>query len=339
MTLFGCLDDIEVQLPEETGGRLVIAGRIQRSPDIYQFLVEVSRTTELENYLIDYEKSVEIRLIYTGSEILTLPNNEALMIGIEEFHDLYGGAKEDATFNIKIILENGSVFLAEEQGILDPPADQSLSTNYEERSTLTDVESVVTRGYVILNTSTSLINSDGQRISMLYSVGGIYRFLEGGPPDKIKNVCYVPDLWPKNEIIVLNAKEVVGDTVQHHKLTETIADSRFSAGYYFNVVAGSITQDAATYWQEVGQSIKRDGSIFDVPVGAVRTNVRQMEGDSIPVLGYFYTAGIDTIRFRPRWEETGRQGFHCDVDPFKDGCENCLTLEGSRLERPWYWVD
>lgn len=35
---------------------------------------------------------------------------------------------------------------------------------------------------------------------------------------------------------------------------------------------------------------------------------------------------LDIMRYLAKWEETGRQSFLCVVAPFKDRCDNCLTL-------------
>ena len=74
--------------------------------------------------------------------------------------------------------------------------------------------------------------------------------------------------------------------------------------------------------------------------GKIRTNLRNVNDVSDEqVLGYFYTAGIDTVRHLATPKATGFQRHLCNpLDSMADPCCNCLDGFGnSTLEKPHYW--
>src|SRR5690606_7537597 len=85
-----CLDDIAVDLTLNTSGRLVIEGVAERSPDLYRFLIHVSRTKDLQGDQVGpLERDVAIFLIHNGTEKISLQNGVADTISIENFHRIY----------------------------------------------------------------------------------------------------------------------------------------------------------------------------------------------------------------------------------------------------------
>jgi hypothetical protein len=340
--LTACIDDIAVDLPLNTSGRLVIEGVAERSPDLYRFLIHVSRTKDLQGDQVGpLERDVAIFLIYNGTEKISLQNGVADTISIENFHRIYGGQPDDVRFNIQVETIDGKIFTAEEQKVLQGPTTANIALQYIERQELNDVGNDVERGYVKVLVNTPLLNAHQEKVSLRWDVSGVYRFPEvpwTDDPFFFPKTCFVHDFLPFNEVNVLNSNEIRGDVVEQFEIMETPADFRFASGYYFTVVQKAINTRAAEYWDQVRQSIEREGTIFDAPVGAIKSNIRQIEGESADVLGYFYTAGIDTLRHFATREETGGQFHLCSFQLVSEACCDCLLLVNSSLDKPSYWI-
>lgn len=338
--LSGCLDTISVELPSDNAGRTVIDGVVERSQDIYRFFVRVTSTRDLSTDLIENEVSADIELVFNGEGVAHLTNGSEERIPIMQFHQLYGGNPEDAMFNIRVSTQEGRVFESDPQKILKGPTGGTIQLNYDLRAELNDVENVVNKGYVKVKIVTPIVNDQQDRVSFRWDVSGVYRFPEVAWTDDpffFPKTCYVRDFLPVNKVNVLKSSNVNGDFVDGYDIGELEADHRFSSGYYFTVIQRSINEGAAIYWDQVRQSINRAGTIFDSPVGAVNSNIRQVSGNPVEVLGYFYTAGIDTLRHLSTRDETGNQRHLCALQAVSEVCCNCLEIVNSSLIKPIYW--
>jgi len=340
LLILGCIDTIMIDLPEEAEGRLVIDGVVERSPDIYRFFVRVSSTFDLNTDLVDKREVVDIELIYDGKPVFDLRNGEDNVMEISAFHQLYGGNPEEALFNIRVHTPEGNIFESLPQKIIDGPEGSTLQFGYQERPQLNELENLVTGKYVKVQVSTPVVNSKGERVSMRWDISGVYRFPEVAWTDDpffFPKTCYVYDFVPVNQVNVLKSSSIHGDFVDRFEIGELEADHRFSSGYYITAIQKSISEPAADYWDQVRQSIEREGTIFDPPVGAVKSNIRQIEGSPVEVLGYFYTAGIDTLRHLSTRDETGNQLHLCAFQTVSEACCDCLIIVNSTLDKPAFW--
>jgi hypothetical protein len=336
----GCLDDIKVDLPVNSSDRLVIGGVAERSPDVYRFLITVSRTRDLSERVFPLENDVNISLLYHGDEVLSLTNGSPLIIPVEQFHSIYGGNPEASVFNIRVHTSDGQIYESREQAILQPPEGARISVSYDERTVLNDIGNSVIGDFVKIRINTPVVNPDDQRISLIWKVSGVFKFLEGEcttDPYGSPRLCYVQEFHTQSPSSVLNGAKVHGDQVEDFEIMETTADARFALGYYFTVVQRTLNNEAGIYWEQAKESITREGTIFDSSPGALPSNIIQKEGAYSEVLGYFYTAGIDTIRYYASQNETGNQRLACARDPQADGCCECFRLSNSSLVKPVYW--
>ena len=212
---------------------------------------------------------------------------------------------------------------------------------YEERPELNELENIVDRGYVKVFVNANLVNSDAERVSLRWDISGVYRFPEipwTDNPFIFINTCYVDVKNPFNEIDIVNGVDIDGNEVREFEIFEMEADFRFASGFYFTLIQKAIDNEAAAYWQEVKRAIVREGTIFDAPAGQIRSNIIQTEGPAEEVVGYFYTAGIDTIRHSVTREESGNQRHLCGLFMAHETCCDCLLIPNSSYEKPHYWI-
>lgn len=336
----GCLDTIEIELPQQEDlRRLVVQGVIERSDLVYRFFVQVFATQKLSSLLTDDKQPADIHLIYNDHSILSLENGSEFTIPVTTFHELYGDTPKDAQFNIRIFFDD-AVFESVSQSILAPTQGATLELEYTEREELNDIENVVTRPYVKLLVNTPIKNNDQKRVSLLWNVSGVYLFREviwTLDTSYDPRFCYVSDPSGKNEINVIKATDIRGDTVRDMQIHETPADHRFATGYYYTVIQKAIDESAANYWTQVKASIDRQGTIYDPPPGVVSTNIRQTDGSPVEILGYFYTAGVDTIRLLSARDETGNQPHLCAHKIISEVCCDCILIFNSSYDKPSYW--
>lgn len=339
-SMLACLDEIDVALPHDASGRLVIEGVAEQSRDFYRFLVTVSRTRTLSNQVFTIDNSAAITLLLNEAEIFSLPNGREFLIEKQEFEGIYGNTADPYLFNIRVETADGNIYESKPQSILVPPASGSISYELDERTELNELENLVDRSYIKIKVNTPVINPEGRRVSMVWSATGVYAFVEGecttdpyGSPRR----CYVTENFGRSIPHVLQGNEINGDYVEGFEILETTASPQFTVGYYLTLVRKTISLESGKYWDQVRQSQQREGTIFDSPVGAIASNIRQLNGDPSAVLGYFYTAGIDTLRQFGTREDGGSLILPCAARPGSFGCCDCRELPFSTTEKPPFW--
>jgi len=339
--LQACIDTIEIELPQGDGGRLVIEGSVERGPDNYLFRASVRRTAQDIRDVVLKLEAADIFLLMNGQEILSLRNNEGELIDINTFHDQYGADPRNANFGLRVILEDGRIFESEEQKILSPSPASSLEVNLIERELLNDAGIFVQQEYVELLVNSALKNDQGEALSYTWEVSAVYEFPEVAwtdDPGFFPSTCYVPVSSPPDEINVILASKVNGEELNNYKIGETEADFRFITGYYYTVLQKTIDEKTATYWEQVATNISREGTLFDPPAGQIESNIRNINDEQDEVLGYFFAAGVDTLRYFARPDETGNQLHPCTLEPGTPLCCDCLSsLFNSTLNKPHYW--
>ena len=339
--ILACVDTIDIELPLAEGGRLVIEGSVERGPDEYLIRASVRRTAQRVQEIVLELETADIFLLLNEEEVLELPNNEEVRMSIDSFHNQLGATPTTARFRIRAVLPNGQVYESEDQQVLNPPSGGKLEINLLEREELNSAGILFQEEYVELFVSTPLQNDQAEQLSLLWEVSGMFEFREvawTNDPGFFPAICYVPVEASPDEISVISATDASGPFLSQFKLTEIEANSRFQSGYYFTVLQKALDIQAAEYWKQVAASIRREGTIFDPPPGRVISNIRNPRNPSDEVLGYFFAAGIDTLRYLATPEETGEQLHTCVVEPRHPVCCDCLeTFFYGSTNKPHYW--
>lgn len=336
-----CIDTIEIELPQGEGGRLVIEGSVERGPEFYSIRSSVRRTAQDIRDVVLQLETADIFLLMNDQEVLSLRNNVSEWIDITAFHDQYGSDPSNARFGLRVILEDGRVFESEEQKVLETSPTSALEINLIERELLNDAGIFVEQEFVELMVNSDLRNDQGEALSYLWEVSGVYEFPEVAwtdDPGFFPSTCYVPVSAPPDEINVILASKANGEQLRSFKIAETEADFRFITGFYYTVLQKTIDEKTASYWEKVATNISREGTLFDPPAGQIESNIRNVDDAQDEVLGYFYAAGVDTLRYFASPDETGNQLHPCSIEPATPLCCDCLsTLFNSTLNKPPYW--
>ena len=337
-----CVDTIELDLPNNEAGRIVVEGFVSRSDSRYVFHAAARRSIRLVEDQVFELDNAEIMLLM-DEKTIELPNNEPVISSIRDFHNQYGGNAESATFTLRVRASDGRVIESLPQRILEPPALSSLEVGLTRRLIKNDAGNILEREFVELFLNSPLVNDQGDRLSLLWEVNGIYSFPEQpwtDDPFFMPNICYVPVRPFLNDVNVVSSADINLTELMRYKIHEQDANFHFHNGYLYTVILKTVNTVTAEYWKEVAKSLTREGTLFDTPPGKIRTNLRNSEDPDDPtVLGYFYTAGIDTVRYFVKPAETGFQRHLCNpLDSMEVPCCSCLEgFPNSSLEKPPFW--
>ena len=347
MVLFSCIEEIDLELPENNVPSKVIEGYVERDKNHYHFWAQVSLTQNVTGEFKPAIIDAEINLLLNGSEVISLSPKMHYQVPIGDFHQLYGGNPETAVFQLMAKVE-GQTYLSEEQQIIGVPTPDSLTVETEDRVILNTAGNITSTRIVKLLVHTPLRNDRDELVSLNWVVGSTFEFVEGirEDPDYQTKTCYSTSNIYQNDINIAAVQDYPGKTrVDDVEIAITPSDFRFSIALYFTVVQKSLNQETIEYWKEVKASNQRSGNLYDVFPGRIRTNIVNQTNPDELVTGFFQVSEVDTIRLKVRADQAGFPLPKCALweepmiiepnDP--DPCLNCLNLGNSTLVRPSYW--
>ncbi len=348
LCLLACVDQIEIDLPASRQPAKVVEGLVERDPNHYVFWGQVSSAQNVTGTFFPAPLGAEIWIRYNDQHDIPIREARFSRVGIDDFHDRYGGDPAMARFQLFARL-NGQTYRSQEQTITDVPKPDSLSVSTESRPELNASGNIVTNEYVHLLVHTSLENADRQRVSLHWIVTSAFKFIEAvrpSNPSHVPKTCYADYDIYRNDINIVSPQDYPGqEGVTDIEIAEAPNGFRFSTEFYFTVVQKSLNQASVEYWQDVKASNERSGNIYDVFPGRIRTNIVNEEDPEEQVHGYFHVSSVDTIRLKVIPDLVGFPVQQCALwqepdmitpdDP--DPCLNCLMLTNSSTEPPHYW--
>lgn len=161
--------------------------------------------------------------------------------------------------------------------------------------------------------------------------------LQGDPPLR----CFVTKTVDVQDVLFYDGSELRATEIAPRTMLARKHDSIFYDSYWFHAIQSSLTPDAFRFWQQVEDVANRQGSIFDTPLGPIRSNVFNVNNPGERVLGYFEVAHVDTTRvFIDDNDIHFRVKRPCiPGTPYEPPeCWDCLVLEGATKDIP-YWMD
>ncbi|MCB0805970.1 MAG: DUF4249 domain-containing protein [Bacteroidales bacterium] len=203
----------------------------------------------------------------------------------------------------------------------------------------------------------------------------IYYFYNGSlhdfpDPDSLKT-CWKTESVPS--VFVAGTHELSQPLIENYPLHYIQFDNRiFSKKYSLLVRQLTISDAALEFWEDVKEQNTEGGSLYTHLPYQIRGNVHNIKDNTEPVLGYFHTAGIDSLRifvnrpppivpmyysncmlqqldyeeygmmFRtndprewPKYVTTGPGGARAVPNTY---CIDCRT-GGGKTEKPAFWED
>jgi hypothetical protein len=162
------------------------------------------------------------------------------------------------------------------------------------------------------------------------------------PFNSIPAPCYVTaEVDPQN----LNILNLIGARSNVSiNLFDREVDPSFLVRHFFSVSVLSITPAAYDYFQKVDIIANQNGSIFDVPPAEITGNWKNETQPDARPRGFFFVANVATTRISvARADVPVFLGTYCEYLPGREEflypreCINCLSIPGSKNERPYWW--
>jgi hypothetical protein len=249
------------------------------------------------------------------------------------------------SYFIEIKLPNGKTYRSTPQvmpGLIRP--------NFVEHK-IEMLEEINTYGNVIENNFVSLyintpISKEGENGYLLWRLDEVYSFTELiCHPLKTPWICYVKRQIRDDEIKIFSSENLDGGILSNHRIgaIPIFPDWEFFEKRAFNVAQHTISKQAYDYWNKVKIIATPTGSIFDVPPAPVKGNIYNINDTEEDVLGFFEVSMVDTVRTFTYGALFDGIAITDKCDPYNwrtrsnPECCNCLNLENSDLERPYYW--
>lgn len=166
------------------------------------------------------------------------------------------------------------------------------------------------------------------------------------PSISSEDVCFLTEnIWGQ---FVLGESISLSVDVFSQNLIFLENQEKFAYGYSLEVIQHAISSRCFEYWSKVNEQINQVGSVFDPPPAQVIGNLRFVDTDQVPVLGFFEVYSIKRKRiyvdpqdFRIPPERLNSDIF-CDSDYFCDEtiwCYDCELYDTYYMDKsiPSFW--
>jgi len=350
LSLIGCLDPIELKIPEGFDETLVIQGALTKgSPSsieltvtrLFDFTVEsLTRVNVSEVILSDGEgNSVEIDRVGTGLYRTIFDESHPIEI---EFNKSY---------KIDLRTFDGRSYASSLEPLLPVPKVDSLSIQgVEKEIVFADGETTRVDSLVRLAVHTPLeVAGSEERIGLKWDLRRVYRVtdtpIEVGVESK---TCYLTEDIDITSVKVFDASDLRVNRLEDYEVFDQAFNFTMGEGLYFELIQSSLSPTAFEYFDQVGQLLDREGNMFEAPAGKLVTNFVNTEDASEEVFGYFYATTTDTARVYVSPEFANSPRSFCpppsglvrmDGSCAAPTCCDCLSFENSTTIRPSFWVE
>jgi hypothetical protein len=202
----------------------------------------------------------------------------------------------------------------------------------------------ISGGEIQIKIDTKLNVENGTNSILKWDIENNYKYtdqLSGFPPDKL---CYVISKADLKNVKMYDGRQASFDEIKNYSVYNRQVDYVLAEGYYCTVIQQSIDEKAFNYFSQINDLNQRKGNIYEPPAGRISSNIKETKNNA-QVFGYFYAAEQDTMRIYISPDAAGNPNRQCPVPPNEfslcpiRSCCDCLTLKGSRLEKPHFWVN
>ncbi|MEL7531712.1 MAG: DUF4249 domain-containing protein [Bacteroidota bacterium] len=334
MLLTACIDEVDFPIDREEP-LVFVDGMISDSLDTYT--IRLGYSAELG------EGNDNILIPIADAEVTVQDEQGNLVAFIPDGNGLYQATMAGVpgrAYQLKARLAGGRE-IESEMEVLPPSIPiSSLKAEVEVEEFLNTFNNLSIRESLVLRASSDI--PSGERPYLRWQVRGEYEFREGYPGALSTKWCYIPDKVDINQLNIFDSRLLAGDELREQEILTTDYNYRFAYMYCFHVQQLRISEKEFNYWSQIALLLNRSGSLFDPPPGNIRGNMYDAQDDSKAVLGFFSVAGASYKRQFISRDTTNiyiddRCRFQFNV-PTPQACIDCLTLDGSKVERPDYWI-
>lgn len=339
--LFGCIEQIELDT-EPIGDQLVIFGGINTS-DLEQ-TIEIFKTSPFQNRFSPILGATVKVIDNLGNEGQMFGNTRGIYtLNLNSIDIIPGRA-----YYLDITLVSGDHYRSEPQLVPFATAIETSTREYKVRETLSEGGVVVEDQVLEFTGTTEIFNELSNDFYLRWDIDEVYVLRPTDFPDPFNDVpdeyYFSLEVDPQN-IALFNGEGIRITSLDRKVLATKPFDYTFLDKHFFFIQVHSMTRETYNFWRKLDLLTNSTGSIFDVPPGAIASNLFNVNDPEEEVLGFFEVTNMTYERivvFRDDGPfEPPPSG--CDYDPsilpnsYPRYCLRCLSEEGCSFERPPYF--
>ena len=350
-TWSSCLEKIELDIPEANQDNIAIQGKLTYGDPsvvevtiskIFDFTGGQSLIVVKEATLIDESgNEVELEEGVQGNYSWMFSDSDPIQIQIGQ------------SYQMRIVTFNNSTYLSTFEPLVDVPKAEDLSFEIVQREEIDPITGdIANLDFLQFSVSTPLTAEGAtERSRLFWQFESTYEITDSPLlPSEDPKTCYITSLLNPGVVQTVNGNDFEGNSLVNYPIYERNIGSNFAQGYMLTVFQRSLGRDAYNYWDQVGQSVERDGNMFEAPAGKILSNFVNVDDPNEDVFGYFYATVEDVIRVKVNPEDVGNPGMLCppNVPPPPGGgcpvlvCCDCLNpgpIGESTLQQPIWWEE
>lgn len=353
---WGCLEQIDLEVDPEFQLNTVIQGKLVIGNPSTVF-VRISRLFDFsgngrENVLVRYVRLFDDQGNEVDLERGEVVGNYSIELAPD---DPRMPIEQGRSYYIEVSTFDGNIYRSQPETIQPVPEVTDL-TYQEIQKEILGADDVLRESPFIefrLTTPLDAPNGDiylrwiAERTIKLTDTPESSEVPDDGQPNK---VCYITERGDLRSLPVASSTTFAGEVVDF-PVYEELKNHLFSEGYVLTVYQESLSELAYNYWRDVGSLINRQGTIFEPPVGKVRSNLSNVQEDGPEPFGFFYVTQQDTARIYIAPEDVGNPPMRCPIPPpstpspgfsycaSNPVCCDCLSVPGSQLTPPDFWIE
>lgn len=334
-----CLDTIDIEVPTVFEKGLVIQGGLVRSGSKARVLVQFRSISDEKSQ----SNVIRVQNAFIHND---LGHTRELVLDVDGY---YKTSLDDSTsfsysfgrsFFIKVTTFNGDQYVSDPEELQNSPAIESLNWKKVKKAIVNNLNQVDTGDFVEIYLSTQKPQNGN---FLKFDVINAFKYtdqLEGFPPGKL---CFVTQRADTRNVLLYDASQLPTPNIDNIPVYDHGIDFLFSEGYYATIVQQSIGKKAFDYFTQINELNNREGSIYDAPAGRIISNIKNITRPEQNAYGFFYAVTQDTARISILPSEVGNPARQCPVPPSETSpcpvrfCCDCLSINGAKLEKPFYW--
>lgn len=342
LSTLSCVEQIELEPPTDLTEAIVIQGRV--------VLGENSRVEILTTRLFDF--SSESKLALNVKEAIMRDESGNMMELEPLFQGVFNTPLDENSpiqlevgqgYSLEITTLDNRTYVSSFDMLTDnmPPSNMTFAPTSKlvenANGNLEEVAQIETLLDTEISTETN---------GYLWEIERSYK-LTDSPVDGPVKTCYLTSQFSLETIEVFGENEAVNAVLNDYSLGAQNIDFRFAEGMYINAKQFSLSLGAKDYWQAVSSLAKKEGDLFDEPVGLIPTNFENINDPSDQVFGYFFATKEETIRRRVPENLIGEVQLPCPPENPPMGmracnlgiCCDCLEGPQATLIKPDFWIE
>ncbi|MEZ4989551.1 MAG: DUF4249 domain-containing protein [Saprospiraceae bacterium] len=346
LSLGACVNDVDLELPIETGVGLSIRGTLSVG-DSTMVSVRITSLSDAQNsgfahpvrdasvvVVDDRGRGLDVPMVEDGWYRTVVMGNYPVQVG--------------RSYQLSVSTTDGRNYISDLEPLHGVPEPERIDVDQYTKKVINDAGNVIEQEFLRFLVTTSLSDpQSGSRSFLKWDFVGTYKFTESaisGGLSSFPKVCYFFDDLNLQNSVVFNGRESAQEVLSNFFLLEEARDYRFREGFYLSVTQRSLSRNAYEYWNQIDKIVELSGNFFEAPPGRVEGNFHNVDDQDEAVYGFFYPTQEKVIRYYVSPVGDKADAF-CPLEASPSDstvsalCLNCLDRLSSTTIKPDFWEE